>query len=258
MSSTVGKIKQTLLHPGSRAGSVAGSTSPTSNTSGAPSPEPSTTALDSSATAGSQREHLESEQHGKPLEELSEAEQQASKYRLTVHAGPAYDSSNHQAVLVNAALPEGSCAIENQWIKGTIRVRIRSYTGLPSNAPAACPAYFDDPSRAKDKTQYSISFNFVPKQDLPADTAIWGNDFDHPVKDRLPPGFNMAVGIVKRFIDPTIDLDAYADKPWMFAPATCCFFAMRIGEKKESWEQWQDEELQDRGEEPLEEGADGS
>jgi hypothetical protein len=84
----------------------------------------------------------------------------------------------------------------------------------------------------------------------------WGNDFDHPVRDRLPPGTDYAIRIVKSFIDPGIECDAYADEPWLFAPALDCWFMMRIGDilTKE-----QQRDIPHSSEEhPLQEGADGS
>ena len=81
------------------------------------------------------------------------------------------------------------------------------------------------------KDQYSIAVNFVPKQDLPSVDAVWGNDFDHPVRERLPPGFNTAFRIVKEFIDPGLECDAYADEPWLYGPALSCWFGFRMGKK---------------------------
>jgi hypothetical protein len=174
------------------------------------------------------------------------------KYLLQVTAGPSYDTSTHVPVPVNGGGAAGAppVALENDLVKAAIRVRIRNYRGLPVSSPAGS-AYFGHQSRARE--QYGIGFSFVPKVDIPADEAIWGNDFDHPIRDRLPPGFGVAVRIVKNFVDPTIELDAYAEEPWMYAPALCSFFAFRIGEKKETWD-----EIPVAGdEEPLQEGADG-
>jgi hypothetical protein len=83
-----------------------------------------------------------------------------------------------------------------------------------------------------------------------------GNDFDHPVRDRLPPGFKYAFNMVKGFIDPGIEADAYSDKPWLYAPALDCWFTFRIGDKLSS-EQQRDIPHVDE-EHPLEEGADGT
>jgi hypothetical protein len=155
----------------------------------------------------------------------STAKQEADKYRLLVTAGPSYDTSSHQIVHVNTDTP--TC-IENEFIRAKVKVRIRGFRGLPSTCPSSSP-YFDDPLH--DKDQYSVAASFVPKQDLESKDVIWGNDFDHPVRDRLPPGFNTAFRIVKEFIDPGLECDAYADEPWLYGPALSCWFGFRIGDK---------------------------
>jgi hypothetical protein len=48
---------------------------------------------------------------------------------------------------------------------------------------------------------------------------VWGNDFDHSIKDRLPPGFSYAFKLVKYLIDPGLDGDVYADQPYLYGPA---------------------------------------
>jgi hypothetical protein len=155
----------------------------------------------------------------------STAKQEADKYRLLVTAGPSYDTSTHQIVHVNADIP---AYIENEFIRAKIKVRIRGFRGLPSTSPSSSP-YFDDPLHERD--QYSVAASFVPKQDLESKDVIWGNDFDHPVRDRLPPGFNTAFRIVKEFIDPGLECDAYADEPWLYGPALSCWFGFRIGDR---------------------------
>ncbi|EON69107.1 hypothetical protein W97_08293 [Coniosporium apollinis CBS 100218] len=148
-----------------------------------------------------------------------------SRYRLRVTAGPSYDPSTHKVVQVNS---QSAVRIFNRSMIAEVRVRIRDYTGLPASSPKNSP-YFDDPLHQKDR--WSISFSFVPKTDLNGGDVVWGPDFDHPVRDRLPPGFNTAVRIVKNFIDPGIESDAYADRPWMYSPALSAWDAFRIGEK---------------------------
>jgi hypothetical protein len=173
------------------------------------------------------------------------------KYLLQVTAGPSYDASTHVPLRVNdCGAGTAPARLENEFVRAAVRVRIRDYRGLPLASPAGC-AYFEHASRVRE--QYSIGFSFVPKVDIPADEAIWGNDFDHPIRDRLPPGFGVAVRIVKNFVDPSIELDAYADEPWMYAPALCSFFSFRVGEKRDEWG-----DIPVAGdEEPLAEGADG-
>ena len=173
----------------------------------------------------------------------------SDKYRLLVTAGPSYSTSTHKVVHVNTDTPT---YIENDFMRCKIKVRIRGFRGLPSTCPSTS-AYFSDPMHERD--QYSVAFSFVPKQDLPAQDLIWGNDFDHPVRDRLPPGFNTAFRIVKEFIDPSLECDAYADEPWLYGPALACWFGLRIGDKVgPKAEIPQAEEAQD----VLKEGADGT
>lgn len=177
-----------------------------------------------------------------------EAKQEAEKYRLIVTAGGSYDTSKHAQVPVNTG---EAVYIENDFVKAKVKVRIREYKGLPSRSPSSSP-YFDSPKHTKD--QYSIAFSFVPKQDIPSVNTVWGNDFDHPVRDRLPPGFNTAFKIVKEFIDPGLSCDAYADEPWLYGPSLSCWFAFRIGEKLEEGEDLPAPSEED----PMEDGADGS
>jgi hypothetical protein len=174
---------------------------------------------------------------------------EAEKYRLVVTAGPSYDKSTHKVVAVNTG---EAVTVENEFIRARVKVRIRGFRGLPSRCLSTSP-YFDDPSHAKD--QYSVAFSFVPKQDLPSLHTVWGNDFDHPVRDRLPPGFNTAFKIVKEFIDPGLSCDAYADEPWLYGPSLSCWFAFRLGEKVGD-----EEEVPEPGgeDEVTREGGDGS
>ncbi|OQN95666.1 hypothetical protein B0A48_18190 [Cryoendolithus antarcticus] len=156
--------------------------------------------------------------------EDAEAKREADKYRLQVTAGGSYDKSTHRAVAVNS---DDATYFENEHLRGKVQVRIRNFQGLPSTSPSSSP-YFDDPHHAKD--QYSLAFSFVPKHDIPSLNAVWGNDFDHPVRDRLPPGFNTAFKIVKDFIDPGLSCDAYADEPWLYGPALSSWFAFVVGD----------------------------
>ena len=59
----------------------------------------------------------------------------------------------------------------------------------------------------------------------------FGNDFDHPIRDILPPGFNTALRIVKWTLDPGLDGDVYADKPYLYSPALASWDQFRIGDK---------------------------
>lgn len=65
---------------------------------------------------------------------------------------------------------------------------------------------------------------------VPATDLQFGNDFDHPIRDRLPPGFGTAMNIVKWWIDPGLEGDPYADNPYLYGPALSSFNAVHVGQ----------------------------
>ncbi|KAK3305643.1 uncharacterized protein B0T15DRAFT_502710 [Chaetomium strumarium] len=65
---------------------------------------------------------------------------------------------------------------------------------------------------------------------VPGTDLQFGNDFDHPIRNRLPPGFGTAMNIVKWWIDPGLEGDPYADKPYLYGPALSSFNTVHVGE----------------------------
>lgn len=165
----------------------------------------------------------------------------ADKYVLRVTAGPGYDLDHHTEVPVNTSSP---VKISTELIDVELNVRIQNYKGLPRNSPTTSP-YFEQEPHATNKDQYSIAFRFTPKKPtqntehddattqhpdgISANDLQFGNDFDHPIRDRLPPGFSYAMKIVKWWIDPGLDGDPYADSPYLFGPALSSFNAIHVG-----------------------------
>lgn len=148
-----------------------------------------------------------------------------SKYRLRVTAGPSYDPSQHKLVHVNA--PQ-TLTFETEHMIISLAVRIRHFTGFPTSSPTTAP-YFSTSLHQSD--QYSISYSFIPKKDIKGSDFIFGNDFERPIRDRLPPGFNQAFKIVKWWIDPGLEGDVYADKPYLYGPALSSWNILRICDK---------------------------
>ncbi|SPJ81908.1 uncharacterized protein FTOL_09313 [Fusarium torulosum] len=157
----------------------------------------------------------------------------AENYVLRITAGADYDPSQHVEVPVNTAKP---ITIKSDRADIELNIRIDDYKGLPRNSPTTS-AYFSTEPHAYNKDQYSISFRFTPKKPVKDDDGAgikatdlqFGNDFDHPIRDRLPPGFNTAMSIVRWWIDPGLDGDAYADKPFLYGPALSSFNAIHVG-----------------------------
>ncbi|KAL8714621.1 MAG: hypothetical protein Q9220_001569 [cf. Caloplaca sp. 1 TL-2023] len=151
----------------------------------------------------------------------------ADKYLLRVTAGPTYDPTSHKIVAVNSGKPTH---VQSQACTANISVRIQNYRGLPPNSPPTSP-YFSHPPHTHD--QYSISFSFTPHRTIPGTSLVFGNDFEHPVRDRIPPGFNAAFKIVKWAIDPGLEGDVYADKPWLYGNALSSVNVLSVGPKLE-------------------------
>jgi hypothetical protein len=49
------------------------------------------------------------------------------------------------------------------------------------------------------------------------DDLVFGNVFERPIRDSLPWGTSIATKFMY-FVDPTLELDVYADKPWALSP----------------------------------------
>ncbi|PSK34239.1 UPF0590 protein [Elsinoe australis] len=151
----------------------------------------------------------------------------AEQYILKVTAGPTYDPKSQVPISPNTEVP---FHISTSKLEADITVRVQNYRGLPHSAPKTSP-YFSHPSHKSDL--YSLQFSFTPKEDLNAHDLVLGNDFDHPIRDKLPPGFEQAFRIVKWFIDPGLEGDVYADEPGLFGPLLSSINTFRIGGKGE-------------------------
>ena len=171
----------------------------------------------------------------------------AHKYVIRVTAGSSYDLATHTEVPVNSS---EAVTISTDLIDAQVNVRVQNYRGLPLSSPSTSP-YFDAEPHATNKDTYSIALRFTPKPPpagpdaapppadddpdpdrfgIPGSDLQWGNDFDHPIRDRLPPGFGTAMSIVKWWVDPGLDGDAYADMPYLYGAALSSFNAVHVGE----------------------------
>ena len=86
----------------------------------------------------------------------------------------------------------------------------------------------------------------------------------------MPPGFGTAFRIAKGWIDPGLDGDPFADKPYLYSPLIATITRLRVGgkvnKKKRKVDQGELEkdeeeegyEIEERGEEVIEEGALGN
>ncbi|MCJ1319226.1 hypothetical protein MMC15_004561 [Xylographa vitiligo] len=153
------------------------------------------------------------------------AKRTADQYLLRVTAGPDYDPSTHTVVAVNGPT---SVPISSKHCTANIKVRVQNYRGLPHGSPATSPYFSADPHT---HDQYSIAFSMVPHTTVSGNELLFGNDFDRPIRDRLPPGTETAFKIVKWAIDPGLEGDFYSDKPHLYGPLLSSINVLRVGPK---------------------------
>ena len=174
----------------------------------------------------------------------------ADKYILSVTAGPNYE--DQKPIPINTS---EVTRISSEHLTASLQVRIQNYRGLIEGSPKTSPYFFTPPH---EHDLYSLNFTFTLKEDINGNDLVFGNDFDHPIKDKLPPGFQQAFNLVKWFIDPGLYGDVYAEQPYLYGPLLSSINVLRVGPKDDK-EQEKIEEVRANQEEgaALEEGGDG-
>lgn len=154
-----------------------------------------------------------------------------SDYLLRVTAGPSYSPSTHVPIPINS--PTALTHISHPEMTIDLAVRIHNYRGLPPSSPSTSP-YFSTEPHHSNADLYSIAFRFTPHgpsgEGISGEDLQFGNDFDRPIRAHLPPGFGTAMKIVKWWVDPGLDGDVYAEKPYLYGPAIGSFNEVRAGE----------------------------
>jgi len=172
----------------------------------------------------------------------------SDKYTLSVTAGPTY--KDQKPVPVNT---EDVVKIDSELGTINLRVRIQNFRGEDASAPKTSP-YFQDAHHKSDL--YSLGFTFTPKKDINGNDLVLGN-FDHPIRDRLPPGFQQAFKIATWFIDPGLYGDVHADEPYLYSPLLSSINVLRLGPKDDAEQEKIEEARADNTPVVFEEGADG-
>lgn len=153
----------------------------------------------------------------------------AHRYYLSVTAGPDYTAQ--KPVPVNT---EAAARITSDKLTADLHVRIQNYRGLDTaGKPSAhtTSPYFSQPPHQSDL--YSLQFSFTLKEDVNGHDLVFGNDFDHPIRDKLPPGFQTAFNLAKWYIDPGLYGDVHADEPYLYGPLLSSINAWRVGPRRE-------------------------
>lgn len=92
--------------------------------------------------------------------------------------------------------------------------------------------------------------------DIPATDLVFGNDFEKPIRDKLPTGFGAAYRLLRWAIDPGLEGDVYAEHPYLYGPLVSSINVLRVGPKDGDLQEKKHSEGQE-GDEVITEGADG-
>ena len=145
----------------------------------------------------------------------------ADKYILSVTAGPTYTDQHPVPINTSTATHIASPAATTR-----LHVHIRDYRGLPASSPPTS-AFFAAAPHAR--ARYALRFRFTPRRPLRGADLVLGNDFDHPIRARLPPGTAQALQLVRWLVDPGLDGDVYADRPYLYGPLLSSVNVLRVG-----------------------------
>lgn len=132
---------------------------------------------------------------------------------LHISAGPSATSLKPLAVNHD----DQPLEIDSADFRGRATVRIKSFTGHDpegvehqSDSP-----YFNDAYRKGITWSIQLQGRFL--KEVSSDDVVFGNEFDKPIRDRLPYGTSLALQFVK-VVDPNMQHDLYSDKPWAYSP----------------------------------------
>ncbi|RKO87151.1 hypothetical protein BDK51DRAFT_21511, partial [Blyttiomyces helicus] len=146
----------------------------------------------------------------------------AQDYILRVRAGTSSDASKFATVAVNDEFRP--LLLDSEHFSGYLVVRVLNFSGMTpdSKKPLHAPSsnYFHGRNR-----RYSIMIQGRFKKAWNGDDVIFGLDFDSKV--RMPTGAGLGLKIAK-WLDPALDADLYADKPWIFSPLVSAMNSMGV------------------------------
>jgi hypothetical protein len=129
-------------------------------------------------------------------------------FTLAVKAGTGLNDLH--MVKVNSEEP---LLIDSPEFTGRMVVRIQGFDGLTPDGsePLLTTPYFDGTSRL-----FSVQIQGRFKRQWTADDIMWGNEFD--TKLHLPTMAGAALKFIQHTIDPSLEADLHADKPWARSP----------------------------------------
>lgn len=94
-------------------------------------------------------------------------------------------------------------------------------------------------------------------KDFSGDDVVFGNTFDKPIRDYLPYGTSAALKAVN-WIDPSLEQDIYADKPWAWSPLIATMNVVRLSKSEGKLPAWSSKQPEEDVSHGLTEGDHGN
>ncbi|BGO91161.1 hypothetical protein NBRC10512_005745 [Rhodotorula toruloides] len=129
--------------------------------------------------------------------------------RVRVSAGPSLSSL--EPISINGP----PLSISSTSWEGSISVRLKDYPGLKEG----------EGEGLEEGVTWSISFEGRWKGEVSAEEVMFGNVWEKPIKS-----YGTAAALrFMRYVDPSLECDLYADKPWALSPlfATLQYMSVR-------------------------------
>ncbi|KAI9590934.1 hypothetical protein BDF19DRAFT_499946 [Syncephalis fuscata] len=153
-----------------------------------------------------------------------------SKYKLRVSVGP----SSAQQVPITPNDDEYPAQVDGEHFRGQVWIRIRNCEAFaaPTKLPAVSAPQTAEYFKHAPNTTFAITIRGQFLQSFLANDIVFGNVFDAPI--RLPMGANLAVRAMRMFIDPGLEADLYAEKPWALSPVLCTMQSVAVRQKDDN------------------------
>lgn len=146
------------------------------------------------------------------------SKEEKPKHSLKISASTSYDEG-FKIVPVNSETP---ITFNSQIGDVQLLLRIKDFVGSKDhdqNLPSSVEYFKHNPD-----SNISIQLSFTPKEDgITGDKLLFGNDFDYPIKDFLPYGTSTGLNLFKKYVDPSVYGDLYAEKPYLYGKALSSF-----------------------------------
>ncbi|WWC88982.1 uncharacterized protein L201_003897 [Kwoniella dendrophila CBS 6074] len=149
------------------------------------------------------------------------------KLRASISSGPEGYPPN-KPVQVNSNQPT---KFETKGFSGKLWIFIKGYNGDLKQGDGN--EYFGVKGREGMSYGIIVKGKFKNKSPTNSDKIVFGNVFEKSIKDNLPWGTSIATRFMY-FIDPTVEADIYADKPWALSPTLATMAHLSLKSKSKA------------------------